>query len=303
MECWGARGGYGYGDLQGGSEGVYSVGAGTGGYTSGQIQLTTSNITQYPILYVYVGQAGPNAYKMTQVAGGWNGGGKGGHDNQDNEADGGGGGATDIRLISASDTKTTWYEFESLKSRIMVAGAGGGSGYAYSDNQRAYGGRGGNTTGGKAFVLDNNVRYETSGTAASQTTGNKFGQGADGKTQPFNNACTGGGGGGYWGGNTSTNTAIFHGRIECGGHGGSSYISGYSGCVAVKSGTSDSNIAFRTETDAVTKASHTSGLVFTSGTSMIDGDNSMPNPAAATGNITGNNGNGYARITVKPYGD
>ena len=301
MECWGARGGYGYGDTNNtGAQGVYSVGAGKGGYTSGIIKLTSANITQYPTLFIYVGQSGTNGYIKTQVAGGWNGGGKGGHDNADNESNGAGGGATDIRLVSASNTKTTWYSFDSMKSRVMVAGAGGGSGYALGTNQNSYGGPGGNDTGGKAFVLDNNVKYETSGVVASQTTGYKFGQGGDGKTAPFTNGCTGGGGGGYWGGNTSSNTAVFHGRVELGGHGGSSYISGYSGCVALLSGTSDSNITFRSETDAVTKATHTSGLVFTGG-SMSNGDSSMPNPAYATGSMTGNSGNGYARITCKPY--
>ena len=289
MECWGARGGKGLG------QNVLGDSYGKGSYTYGVIKL--SDLSTF---YIYCGQQGTDAKNRTVVAGGWNGGGKGGHDNADDEACGGGGGATDIRITQANSISTTWYNFDSMKSRIMVAGGGGGGAFVYESNNKSYGGYGGNTTGGKSYVLVSSTKNYCNGTAGAQNTGNKFGQGGDGKTAPFSNGCTGGGGSGYWGGTTATNTAAFNGRVELGGHGGSSYISGYSGCVAVKSGTSDSDITFRSETDAVTKATHTSGLVFTGG-SMSNGDSSMPNPAYATGTMTGNSGNGYARITCKPY--
>ena len=296
MECWGARGGGALGD---GSHPNSSYGK--GGYTYGII-----NLSDLSTLFIYCGQQGTDAKVGTAVAGGWNGGGKGGWDGNDDDACGAGGGATDIRITQASSTASTWYSFDSMKSRIMVAGGGGGGGvdweWYYGYKRGGYGGYGGNTTAGKAYSLYNSSKTDYSGTEGSQTSGYKFGQGGDGKNAPFSNACSAGGGSGYWGGTTSTNTSTVGGNGEMGGHGGSSYISGYSGCVAVKSGTSDSDITFRSETNAVTKATHTSGLVFTDG-SMSNGDSSMPNPEAATGTMTGNNGNGYARITIKPYGD
>ena len=301
MECWGARGGYGCadkdngtwssvrGDQLDGSTWEYRT-QGKGGYTAGAIRLTDLSS-----LYVYVGQVGGNGNTSVIGTGGWNGGGNSCTDGQDNETSGGGGGATDIRLSTNNTTATTWNDFSSLKSRIMVAGGGGGSGLWSSG-----GGCGGNTSGGKPWVIESSTTYYNNGTQAAQVSGNSFGKGKD-ASRLGTNTCYGGGGGGYWGGGQASDGASYHGRSEYGGFGGSSYISGYSGCVAVLSGTSDSNITFRTETNAVTKASHTSGYVFTSNTSMINGDTSMPVPTAATGTMTGNNDSGYARITCKPY--
>ena len=294
MECWGARGGDGLGSN------AYHSTYGKGGYTTGIINLTSANLTSYPKLYVYVGNKGTNGVNSGTAAGGWNGGGSGGWDGQDDEACGGGGGATDIRTTQASNTASTWYSFDSMKSRIMVAGGGGGGAFGYDADHKSFGGCGGNTTAGKCYVLVSSTKNYCSGTPGSQDAGNKFGQGGNGKTAPFSNGCTGGGGSGYWGGTAATNTAAYNGRVELGGHGGSSYISGYSGCVAVLSGTSDSNLTFRSETNAVTKATHISGLCFTGG-SMSNGDSSMPKPSAATGTMTGNSDSGYARITIKPY--
>lgn len=88
FECWGAQG-------TGGPN------TGKGGYTSGIRKLNEGDT-----FYVYVGSQ--------NAAGGWNGGGKSSIGNA-------GGGATDIRLVSGE-----WNNEEGLKSRIMVAGAGGG---------------------------------------------------------------------------------------------------------------------------------------------------------------------------------
>ena len=108
MECYGAKGGY--------SRINGSIGAtgGNGGYTFGVIYLEKGEK-----LYVYVGGHGADAVVGKDAKGGYNGGGLGTWDHSDDEAAGAGGGATDIRLISGE-----WNNFESLKSRIMVAAGG-----------------------------------------------------------------------------------------------------------------------------------------------------------------------------------
>ncbi len=106
MECWGARGGNGYGNSKGGY----------GAYVVGTITLNSS-----PVLYIYVGQIGnDNNTRRTS----WNGGAMGGGDTYGGVENGGaGGGASDIRLEGGS-----WNAITSLRSRIMVAGGGGGAG-------------------------------------------------------------------------------------------------------------------------------------------------------------------------------
>ena len=168
MECWGARGGGALGD---GSHPNSSYGK--GGYTYGII-----NLSDLSTLFIYCGQQGTDAKVGTAVAGGWNGGGKGGWDGNDDDACGAGGGATDIRITQASSTASTWYSFDSMKSRIMVAGGGGGGGvdweWYYGYKRGGYGGYGGNTTAGKAYSLYNSSKTDYSGTEGSQTSGYKF---------------------------------------------------------------------------------------------------------------------------------
>lgn len=96
MECWGAKGGS--------KTGV----GGNGAYTSGNIYLQKGET-----LYIYVGQAGADLRTAT-----FNGGGSAGTLYNCKS----GGGATDIRLVRGA-----WDNFESLKSRIMVASGGGGA--------------------------------------------------------------------------------------------------------------------------------------------------------------------------------
>lgn len=113
MELWGAQGG------------SYSATGGKGAYTSGNIYLKAGQK-----VYVYVGQTGGNDLVAT-----YNGGGEA----ATNYYARAGGGATDIRLSSGK-----WNDFDSLKSRIMVAAGGGGSnGPGYTCD----GGAGGALTG------------------------------------------------------------------------------------------------------------------------------------------------------------
>jgi len=287
MECWGASGGAGL------VEGVsFTDGPGKGGYTYGEISLSTD-----AGLFVYVGGRGEDMLYNSSTnrtyqdaAGGWNGGGLGAYDRKDNDGDGAGGGATDIRLESAGGG-AMWNTFSSLKSRIMVAGGGGGGGYRVQ-----HGGCGGNTTGGVAWYQESGGQKTTVTTInpGTQTSGYKFGQGQDGRNNPKQiNNTSAGGGGGYYGGQAHQDSPGLASNSGYPAPGGSSFISGYSGCNAIKQGatSADGGTTYHTGSP-----NHYSGMVFTNG-NMIDGDHSMPN-YNSSGNMTGNSGNGFARITI-----
>jgi hypothetical protein len=244
-----------------GSAGAYWLTAdnpGRGGYTKGNLYLTKGTN-----VYIYVGGR--------QSA--FNGGGIGGR------LDGTqvGGGATDFRLTSG-----TWNNTTGLRSRIMVAGAGGGTGETVSK---------GGDAGGLTGFIGNNTAFNGGG--ALQTSGGlgavngtmsgtngSFGAGGNGG-QEVCCAFGGAGGGGYYGGGGAAGVAGSDGA----GGGGSSFISGHFGVNAINASGVHTNSTV-----------HYSGYAFFN-TSMIAGNASMPNPRAA-GNITGNTGNGYAKITV-----
>ena len=276
MECWGARGGYD----------TFSDAAdlnGRGAYVSGQITLTDSIS-----LYVYVGQHGIISNRTSRT---WNGGGSGYHKNGSGYSNAGGG-ATDIRL-----TNGNWDEFNSLKSRIIVASGGGGISHG------GFGGAGGDLEGRKGVTraeagLNAYSGGDTSGKGATQTSGGnagiftwnegiapqngQFGIGGDGCT-----AYGGGGGGGYYGGGGSG----VRGSSMGGGGGGSSFISGHTNCNAISESSTSSNIIHTGQPN------HYSGYVFTN-TVMKAGNESMPSPTG--GKETGHSGNGYCKITWMP---
>jgi hypothetical protein len=257
IQCWGA------------CSGLSSNRGGWGAYTCGNISLSkNSNI------YIYVGEKGYQ-FKEAQRAS-YNGGGAGtGYLDNNNYT---GGGATDIRL-----TNGDWDNFNSLKSRIMVAAGGGGvvsandiPGYAgglTSNDSRHYFWPSGRTNP-ELFIAK----------GATQTSGYKFGIGATGDRT--------GGGGGYYGGNT---TSIWENSTRtteyCASSGGSSFISGHTGCNAINSSSTENNISHSGSPN------HYSGKVFTN-TVMKAGDESMPSTSGGT--ETGHSGNGYAKITWMP---
>ena len=147
----------------------------------------------------------------------------------------------------------------------MVA-AGGGGGFNGDG-----GGYAGGLTGQNAQT---NNGYGPGG-GATQTSGgvntrNSIANGSFGKGGTGGNSgLSTGGGGGYYGGAGSE-------HIDAAG-GGSSYISGYSGCTKHSSG--------KTFSYAIMKA----------------GNEEMP--SYTSGTMTGNEGNGYARITLLfPFG-
>ena len=213
IECWGASSFVNNDNDYSEVKGAYA-----GGYVRGNIVLSTGDK-----LYVYVGEHGISSNEQR-----FNGGGasasKGGTYGPT------GGGGTDVRLKKGA----TWAENESLCSRIIVAGGGGGisgsancagssgglEGYQGRDNPWDNNcGKGGTQTSGGAI----GERYST----APLGNAGQFGYGGAG-TASINTGGGGGGGGGWYGGagaGGASNGAF-------GGGGGSSYISGHPGCVA-----------------------------------------------------------------------
>lgn len=255
IEAWGAAGGYSLNNNQKGIQG------GNGGYTSGKIELKRGET-----LYIYVGNKGEDGTYKKDAEAGFNGGGLGTWDNSDDEAAGAGGGATDIRLVSGE-----WNDFESLKSRIMVAGGGGGTSW--------------NTKGGSAGGLTGYIANKNT-IAGSQTGGYKFGIGQDGYGTGDSDGVAGAGGG-YYGGTASDSN--YSGVYESAA-GGSSFISGHEGCDAIDELSTEDNIIHTSQNI------HYSGRKFTD-TEMRDGkDSNMPSQDGE-GTITGNSGNGYVKIT------
>ncbi len=287
IECWGAQGGC-----------CDNGGGGKGGYTKGEILLKAGTT-----IYFYVGQ---NPSKNS-LEGGWNGGGNGSSHADANGLQTGcaGGGATDVRLVYSQDP----LNFNSLKSRTMVAGGGSGTGYNAVSVYSLYcgiAGAGGGLNGidGNDISQGGSLAYTASG--GTQTSGgdtknnfeyvdgdsskgliinsglNKGGFGYGGTNDGYKTVLGGcAGGSGYYGGGAAN-------RSHGGGGGGSSFISGYLGCNAIsESSTSDKIIH-------TGSPNHYSKYLFTN-SQMVDGASSMPSPTGGT--ETGHTGNGYARIT------
>ena len=257
IELWGASG------RNSGNQGT----PGLGGYTSGEIELDASTT-----LYVYVGEVG-NCTADNYGTQTFNG---GGYTHRCNAGDvGRGGGATDVRLVSGA-----WNNFDSLKSRIMVAGGGGSANVSN---------KGGDAGGLVSYV---SVGGGDGAAPATQTSGYGFGSGGPG----LGSQAYSGSGGGYWGGKSSTASPC---TIS---YGGSSYISGHIGCDSIAASSTSSSLSF------TGSAIHNSGMYFTN-TTMIDGKGySWTTSAGSTvvgmptidgqSTMTGNTGSGYAKITL-----
>ena len=272
IECWGAQGGNGYEDLQHGNY-TNTVYGGKGGYCLGMITLPYNLF-----FYIYVGQSG----EEVDVIKTFNGGGAGGI----YESCRSGGGATDIRLSNG-----TWDDFNSLKSRIMIAAGGGGSEhYREGSNGGNAGGLSGQD-GPYCRCTSCNYYPYIAATGATQISGGEeaigkwvgnkgtFGIGGD-KINEYG----GGGGGGYYGGGGGASNSGVVGS----GSGGSSFISGYTGCNAISESSTEDNIIHTGQPD------HYSGKVFTNAV-KIDGGSVMPKPKGGT--ETGHLGNGYCIIS------
>ena len=189
FEVWGAQGG-------GSNTGIQGFGSGgKGGYSRGKFILEKTTT-----FYIYIGSSGLNGGN-----GGYNGGGAVGSSmwvNNEKENRAPGGGATDIRLVKGSlqslksvEFYTTYYgPNESLQSRIIVAGGGGGTNI---DN-----GYGGGLHGSK-------TNYESATSGDQSQPGKTYlgidaGFGYGGYTNIQGQGISGGGGG-WYGGGGSTN--------------------------------------------------------------------------------------------------
>jgi hypothetical protein len=244
VELWGAQGGSYSATLEGG----------TGAYTSGYISLKNDEM-----LYLYIGEEGKSVISGTTYysLASYNGGGaSGAYDGVYSQA---GGGSTDIRLLSGD-----WDDDNGLKSRIMVAGGGGGS----TSGQYTIEGDGGELIGATGAASGGN-HVDTTATGGTQISG-----GVDSVSSTKNglwgmalqsnvSGWGGGGGGGYYGGAMGNGT---------GGGGGSSFISGYAGVNAI---TNDSTLT------------HSDNTIQFSNKCFIDGYM----------NSGVNSGNGKAKIT------
>lgn len=301
IELWGAEGGPG-----GEKDGVYSY----GGYVSGNISLSKSQK-----LYIYVGEAGAGGtagIAATSTVGQgaratFNGGGAGGNAGggsypyQNYSGGPSGGGATDVRYFSDEPTNSDllWNSSKGLQSRIMVAGAGGGT-----INHNILGGNNNGLQGQQGSSYTGYANY--GGVGGTQTSGYAFGQGGRGSNSGSTGYCNGhsGGGGGYYGGGGAQHTGGSCYMI--GGGGGSSYISGHAGSVAIKEGTTSIKDGCTASSTSLECSIHYSGLYFTD-TQVIGGTgckwttvqtsecNGQPQPDGTT--TTGHAGNGYAKIT------
>lgn len=259
IELWGAQGGS-Y------NETYYG---GKGGYSTGVVTLNKDDQ-----IYVYVGGAGTTVpvIEATTAKGGYNGGGDSAVkvDTSASYTNSSGGGATDVRLISG-----TWNDKNSLLSRILVAGGGGGS--TYLDGTRfGMGGYGGGLTGGNGTASYDSSYIGGGGTQSATGVGfspelyGKFGIGGNGDTSGDWNAT--GAGGGWYGG-----TAGY--SYQAAGGGGSGFYLNSSTINYAPSGYSVSTRYYLTEAET------------------IEGNSSMPTYDGLS-TMIGNEGNGYAKITM-----
>ncbi|GHU08160.1 hypothetical protein FACS189431_3910 [Alphaproteobacteria bacterium] len=217
------------------------------------------NLTAGTTLYIAVGCHGWGGYTGNLIEGGWNGGGTA-HGSSVSEPGGSGGGGTDIRVGT-----------NSLYARAIVAGGGGGGG---EDSGDVYGNGGGLTGVGTNTAIYNGTQTTGGqGGSSSTLTGGSFGQGANVAL-----ADGGSGGGGWYGGGIQC-TGDTAGADCQGGGGGSGYVWTAATAGSVPGGW------LLNSTKYLSNASTTAGNA------------SIPDPHG-TGNITGNSGDGYAKIAI-----
>ena len=174
--------------------------------------------------------------------------------------------------------------FDSLKTRIMVAGGGGGNVSGYGAPAGAL--VGANGAGGLSSSIIGTGGTQTKG--GNGTYPGSFGIGGNGyisvPDSPNCNDGTAGGAGYYGGGGGTGGDPICSPNASASGGGGSSFISGYNGSNAVD-----------TNGNPTGQANHYSGYTF-SNTKMYSGLQSMP--TMTTSFETGHAGDGYAKITL-----
>jgi hypothetical protein len=233
LEVWGASGG------------TFKSFGGPGGYAKGILTLNEETT-----VFVRVGSQGSNEAEGIGSQG-CNGGGYSGVGGRS------GGGATDIRL-----------NYDSLYSRILVAGGGGGA----TNRPEQHGGFGGGISGGNGEKAANKAGK---GAGQSEETltcadGNAVNcpKGIFGFGGSTSGNAAGGGGGGWFGGSAS--------HKDEGGGGGSGYAL--------------TNSSFKPSSYLMDPKYYLKDVV------LLGGDELIPVPIGV-GNVTRRRGNGYARIT------
>lgn len=190
LECWGA-------------------GVSQGGKSQGDYQAQKNTI-----LYICVGGQGTIGSKTTKGVGGYNGGGHGGKAYGALRHGDGGSGATHICLQDGllKDLKGA-YDKNLL---LMVAGGQGGGAFGYKGSVA------GGKEGGKPIYWTDKFGDKVYNSAATQLSGNSFGQGQNGRNGMAgvrHGEGSGGGGGGLYGGYAPQD----NGNCTVGG-GGSGYV-------------------------------------------------------------------------------
>ena len=278
-----------------------------GAYTSGEILLSKNEE-----LYIYVGEAG----KKNSINTTFNGGGsssKGSYCSTGGNSVGycqnySGGGATDVRLVSGE-----WNNTISLRSRIMVAAGSGrascGGGLTSESTYK----KDSSCASGESKYYAYGATQTSAGYSNKNTLYGDFGVGGNGEVTTLYYGSSGGGGGYYGGGGGYSkpfDSQTSHERCGLGySSGGSSYISGHTGCVAVTSenDTTPKN-GCTTGTTNNSCSIHYSGKKFIN-TVMIDGygnnwtnvkgeEVGIPNPLGGYFNEGEGIGNGYVKISL-----
>ena len=234
LEAWGAQGGSTSINSRG-SKTMDAVAGGKGGYSYGIVNLDAGDT-----VYVAVGCEGKELYHASTnstLAGGYNGGGQALADDLTN-TQGSGGGATHFAINQNLGELKNYSSNQS--DVLLVAGGGGGSYSSTSVNYYSIGGFGGGMVAGDAIVYyDLSVRtkalinngyiyyqgYHIPGADQSlYSSNNTFYYGTFGKgTDAIKNytGCDGGAGGGWYGGNKM---AKRYGVGGMAGSGGSGYV-------------------------------------------------------------------------------
>jgi hypothetical protein len=248
LEVWGS---------QGGNDTIYpdTCFGGRGGYSKGTVQLRSKTT-----LYVYVGGSGTgylpgSSYGAT-----------------------GGGGGTDIRLQNG-----LWNDANGLKTRIIVAGGGGGR-HGQNRESTAFVGNDGGGTEAPSYTADGRTF-----TGATQTSGGTSTYSSDYRVAPgsFGYANTNGQNnvnskGGYNGGSRGSD------KWSCGGAGGG----WWGGCTSYPAGSGGSGFVY---TSANSQCSASSDY-YLSNAATFSGNTNFLSPYG--GNELGHRGNGFARITA-----
>ena len=238
IELWGAGGGYC----------TESQHKGRGAYTSGFIHIYSTQK-----FLIFIGRRGDDCFKSDQqTSESCNGGGSGGAAYSSSFTNGAsGGGSTSFQLSDRND------------SRIMVAAGGGGAGFLFAGGD-AGGLSSSDVVGDKNSSISKGANqthgYSPVNGQPGRNSGQYYWRDAEGN---------GGGGGGYYGGFSYQGTERYS---NLAGAGGSSYISGHTGC------TKRSDFSFYK-------------------TTMIAGNSLMKSWENLSVKTTGNSGNGYAIIT------